>query len=113
MKAYILEMRDDPDAGCEIVFANTAKEAKRQAIGKDFYEMSGEWLELRVRRLKKFDGMERLSKAEIAKECWRDGWWFFESGYPDPDEATDQEFYDWYSATFGDTQNKEQETPNE
>lgn len=100
MKAYILEMKDDSDAGCEIVFADTAKGAKKQAIGMDFYEMSGEWLELRVRRYKHFDGMEKSSKAEIAKEQWRLGWWFHESGYPDPDEATDAEFLDWYKSKF-------------
>lgn len=101
MKAYYLDMKDDPDAGAEIVFANTVKDAKKQAIGKDFYEMSGEWLQLQCRREKKFDGMEKLSKRELAKECWRDGWWFFENDYPDPDEATDQAFYDWYDKTFG------------
>lgn len=101
MKAYRLEMNDDPDAGCEIVFAKTAKEAKRQAIGMDFYEMSGEWLELRVRRDKTFDGMEGLTKAQLAKEQWRDGWWFHEDGYPDVEEATDEEFYKWYDDTFG------------
>lgn len=100
MKAYVLEMKDDSDAGCEIVFANTAKEAKKQAIGKDFYEMSGEWLELRVRRYKHFDGMEKLSNAELAKEQWREGWWFHESGYPDPDETTDEQFIEWHNSKF-------------
>lgn len=101
MKAYILEFRDDPEAGCEIVFANTSKEAKRQAVGMDFYEASGEWLELRVRRYKKFDDMEKSSKAELAKVQWREGWWFHEVGYPDVEEATDEDFYEWYENTYG------------
>ena len=100
MKAYILEMKDDPDEGSEIVFANTAREAKNQAIGKDFYEMSGDWLSLRVRRYKSFDGMEKCTKAEIALKQWQDGWWFHESGYLSPDEWTDEQFLEWYNKTF-------------
>lgn len=103
MKAYYLDMKDDPDAGGEIVFANTVKEAKKQAIGKDFYEMSGEWIYLQCKRAKDYDGMENLSKMELARECWRNGWWFFESDYPDPDEATDADFDKWYTDTFGDS----------
>lgn len=101
MKAYYLDMKDDPDAGAEIVFANTVREAKKQAIGKDFYEESGEWIYLQCKRIKKFDGMETLSKMELVKECWRDGWWFSEGNCPDTDESTDEDFYKWYKNAFG------------
>lgn len=102
MKAYILQMNNDPDAGMLVVFANTAREAKNQAIGQDFYEMSGEWLELRVNRAPQFDGLEGLSNAELALRQWREGWRWYDQHYPDPDEATDKEFLHWYGETFGD-----------
>lgn len=100
MKAYMLSMKSDPDVGCEIVFANTAREAKKQAIGKDFYEMTGDWLDLRVNRYRQFDDMENSSKREMSKQQWRDGWWFFEYGCPPVDESTDEDFYKWYDETF-------------
>lgn len=101
MKAYILGMRSDPDEGNEIVFADTVREAKKQAIGMDFYESSGDWLDLYANRYKKYDDLEHLTRKELALHQWRDGWWWHEPGYPDPDEGTDQDFYKWYDSTFG------------
>lgn len=49
------------------------------------------WLDVQAHRRPAFDGMENLTKAELWKECWRDGWWFHEYDVPDPDEATDAE----------------------
>ncbi|SIS11833.1 hypothetical protein [Williamsia sterculiae] len=101
MKAYKLKMASDPDAGSEIVFATTSREAKKQARGQDFYEMSGDWCDLRVGRAPHYDGMEALSERELRKENWRDGWWFHQYGCPDVDEATDEDFYAWYDSNFG------------
>ena len=101
MKAYCGELRDDPDAGMEIVFANTVKEAKRMIWGRDFTSLAESYLDLIVRRYPAFDGMETLTPKELSKVQWRDGWWFHQSGYPDPDEGTDEDFDKWYDETFG------------
>lgn len=105
MKAYCGQIRDDPDAGMEIIFANTVKEAKRRIWGSDFTSFAESYLDLEVRRYPKYDGMENLSAKELAKEQWRDGWWFHQSGYPDADEAPDEDFYKWYEDTYGKASN--------
>lgn len=98
MKAYCLTIKDFDDAGCEIVFAENAKEAKK-LIGELSYSLE-QYTDLRVNRDKRFDGMEKLTPAELAKEQWRMGWWFHEDGCPDADEATDAQFCEWYERTF-------------
>lgn len=45
--------------------------------------------------------MEKLTLAQLALEQWHDGWRWFDSDYPDPNEATDAEFLKWYESTFG------------
>jgi hypothetical protein len=103
MKAYHLSVKDEDDAGGAIVFANTVKEAKKQVFRHEMLAeaLAGGWLALRANRTRKYDGMENLSEAELAKEQWRDGWKFFDMDYPDPDEATDAEFIAWYKNAFG------------
>jgi hypothetical protein len=99
MKAYYLSVKDNDDAGQEIVFANTAKEAKRLVSG-NIWDNLENYLDLRVNRAKKFDGMENLDSAHLALEQWKWGWQWFDMDFPDPDEATDEEFIKWYEESF-------------
>lgn len=103
MKAYCLSIAGDDDAGCAVVFAETAKEAKKQVFQHEALAdaLQGEWIYLRVHRDKRYDGMEKLSAAELALHQWKDGWRWFDMEYPDPDEATDTEFIEWYNRNFG------------
>lgn len=100
MKAYYLSIKDEEDAGGEIVFANTAKEAKKQAYGSDFAANAESYIYIRVHRDKRYDGMENLSRAALALHQWKDGWRWFDTEYPDPYDATDAEFIEWYNRNF-------------
>src|SRR3954469_2627602 len=103
MKAYYLSIAGDDDAGGAVVFAETAKAAKKQVFNHEALAdaLQGEWIYLRVRRDKRYDGLEKLSAAELALRQWKDGWRWFDTDYPDPYEATDAEFLDWYKDNFG------------
>lgn len=93
MKAYILGIKGDDDAGNEIVFAETAKEARKMvSLTYD------SWIDVYARRCKEFDGMENSTPKEMLYKCWKEGWWFHQS--PLPDEATDEEFDKWYEENF-------------
>lgn len=94
IKAYYLSIKDEDDAGGAIVFAETAKEAKKKVWGHDTLvdALDGGWINLLVHRDKRYDGMEKLDAAHLALEQWHDGWRWFDMDYPDPDEATDEEF---------------------
>lgn len=98
MKAYTLWVEGEDDAGQAIVFDKTAREAKKQVWGNDELAMVLErYTDLRVRRAKRYDGLEKDPNA-LALAQWRDGWiWFDRYDMPDPDTATDQEFLDWYA----------------
>ncbi|MFD4554436.1 hypothetical protein ACFWP5_08910 [Streptomyces sp. NPDC058469] len=102
MKAYLLSVKDEDDAGQAVVFANTAKEAKKQVFAHDSLveALEGGWIDLRVHRSKRYDGMEKLSAAELALHQWPDGWQWFDMDFPYPDESTDAEFIEWYNDTF-------------
>lgn len=102
MKAYSLSIKDNDDAGCAIVFANTAREAKKQVWSHDTLvdALEGGWIALQVHRNKYYDGMEKLDAAHLALAQWKDGWVWFDVNYPDPDEATDTEFLKWYTDNF-------------
>lgn len=102
MKAYKLSIKDEDDAGAAIVFANTVKEAKKQVYSFDMLNdaLEGGWIALQAHRAEHYDGMENLDAAHLALEQWHDGWVWFDVDNPDPDEATDQEFLDWYERTF-------------
>lgn len=99
-KAYYLSIKDDDDQGQVVVFANTAREAKKLIAGADL--MWDEYIDIRVHRAKAYDGMEHLSPADLAKEQWRNGWRWFDIEYPDEETATDEEFYAWYNSVLGD-----------
>ena len=102
MKAYYLSIKDDDDAGCAIVFANTAKEAKKQVYAHDMLvdSLEGGWTSLRANRARSYDDLENLSEAELSLAQWKDGWRWFDMDYPDPDTATDKEFLEWYNDNF-------------
>ena len=103
MKAYYLSVKDEDDAGGAIVFANTAKEAKKQVWSHDTLVdvLEGGWITLQAHRDKHYDGMESLDAAHLALEQWHMGWRWFDMDYPDPDKATDAEFIKWYEGIFG------------
>lgn len=100
MKAYYAYLRNDDDAGGEIIFANTVQEARTKAWGMDFTAFADSFIELAARRDKRYDGMEKLPAAELALHQWHDGWRWFDMDYPDPDTATDAEFIEWYNNNF-------------
>lgn len=102
MKAYRLWIDGQEEAGTPIVFATTAKEAKKQVFDHEGLvdALEGGWIDLRVNRDKCYDGMDNLSPAEFAKHQWRDGWQWFDTDYPDPENATDEEFIEWYNALY-------------
>lgn len=99
-RAYLLSIRDDPDEGSELVFDLTAKKARSQIFGTDMQWEN--WIDVAAHRAKQWDYLENANQRERYKEFWREGWWFHQSGYPDADEGTDEEFYEWYDSTFGD-----------
>lgn len=99
MKAYYLSIKDEVDAGQQVVFGNTAKEAKRK-VGEPLTDSLENYLDLRVHRARQYDDMENLSPAELACKQWRDGWIWFDMDFPDVDEATDEEFVEWYKGNF-------------
>lgn len=98
MKAYCLFIRDNDDAGQEIVFADTPSGAKKQ-VG-DLSDSLEQYIDLGARRAKQFDGMENLTPAQLGCKQWRDGWQWFDMDAPDPDTATDKEFIEWYESNF-------------
>lgn len=98
MKAYHVSIRNDEDQGGGIVFADTAQEARKHYGRFDLDPES--WLDVQAHRDKRYDGLEKLSDAELALCQWHDGWRWFFLDYPDPDEATDAEFLKWYENTF-------------
>lgn len=96
MKAYMLGLYSDDDQGNEIVFAKTAKEAKKYNRDLD----PDSYIDLFAKRAPEFDGMENMSIKELMKEQWREGWWFHQDGCPSNDESDDEVFYKWYDETF-------------
>lgn len=100
-KAYYVSIVDEDEAGGEVIFAKTAQQAKAMAYGREFTANLESYIYLRARRDKRYDGLENLSGAELALLQWRDGWRWFDMDYPDPDEATDNEFLKWYKDVFG------------
>lgn len=97
MKAWRVEIRDDPDQGTLVVFADTRNEA-RSMTGDLMFDR---WIDISATRFPQMDGKESLDKAHLTLELWRDhGWRWWDIEYPDQDEATDEEFLQWYAETF-------------
>lgn len=100
MKAYLIGLNSNPDAGNEIVFAKNVKEAKKNAYNLSFTDEAENYIDIYVKRYPTFDDMENLSGKEFTRKKWREGWWFFQDGYPDWDGSTDEDFDRWYKNTF-------------
>lgn len=99
MKAWCVEIRDDPDEGQVVVFADTRNEARAKASSHDL--MYDSWIDVTATRFRAMDDKERLDQAHLMLELWRDhGWRWWDFNYPDQDEATDEEFLKWYEETF-------------
>lgn len=99
MKAWYLDIKDDPDQGAFVVFADTRNEARKQADQHDL--MYDSWLDIQATRFKSMDNKEDLDDAHLILELWRDhGWRWWDIEYPDQDEATDEEFLKWYKENF-------------
>ncbi|WP_321388979.1 hypothetical protein [uncultured Enterococcus sp.] len=96
MKAYIVGVTSDPDSGEEIVFANTAKEARQKADCMDLTDYAESWIDIFAKRYPAFDDMENSSEDEIALKKFREGWnWFDRLNQPEEETTTDDEFFDW------------------
>ncbi|XRJ96610.1 hypothetical protein ACPBEI_11470 [Latilactobacillus sakei] len=94
MKAYIAEVESSPDQGNIVIFAKTAKLAKKQALDSELEPDN--YIDLRVIRYSSFDDCEGLTDIQMTIKQWRDGWWFHAySILPDPDKTTDKEFIEW------------------
>jgi len=99
MKAYVLSVHGDDDQGQASVFSDTAKEAKKKFWSTDLEADS--YIDIRVKRAPYLDHMENLSEIEIELVKWRNGWHWFDYATPQPDETTDEEFYEWHKDNFG------------
>ncbi|WP_048728755.1 hypothetical protein [Carnobacterium sp. 1290_CSPC] len=70
MKAYVLGLYSNEDAGNELVFANTVKEAK----GKNTELDPESYIDLYAHREKAFDGMENTPEEVILEKMKAEGW---------------------------------------
>lgn len=99
MKAWTVEITDDPDQGMFVVFADTRNEARGQASSHDLIYDS--WIQVHAKRFRSMDNKEDLDEAHLLLELWRDhGWRWWDIDYPDQDESTDEEFIKWYEKSF-------------
>lgn len=96
MKAYSLGLYSNDDAGNEVVFAETAKEAKGKVLNLE----PDSFIDLYAHRAPEFDGMENYTHKELMKEKWRNNWWFDIGTPPDREDETDAEFYEWYENMY-------------
>ena len=99
MKAYYIDIKDDPDQGAHVVWDTTVRNARKRVDESDLYYES--WLDVQCRRYPVFDGMEKLTKRELALEQWHNGWWFDSDEPSDDGEHTDEEFLAWYDKRHG------------
>lgn len=101
MKAYLAGLYSDPDVGNDIVFAENSKEAMKLAQYLDCTDTKESYVDVYAKRAPEFDGMENASEKELNLKMWREGWYFFVGEYPEPDEATDEEFYELWDYYMG------------
>ena len=103
MKAYIGGLYSTEDYGNAVVFAENSKEAKKVFIGHRYgiADYAESYIDIYVRRAPGFDGMERYSDAELMCEQWKQCWRFDYQDMPDCENATDEDFFEWYKKEFG------------
>lgn len=96
MKAYYIDIKDDPDQGGHIVWDTSVKNAKKRVNESDLQYDS--YIDVQCRRYKAFDGLEHLTKEQLALKQWQEGWWFDsdEPMFDDYEENTDEDFLKWY-----------------
>ncbi len=98
MKAYKLSIKDDPDQGEVIVFAQTAREAKNNWTQ---YLDADNFLDKLVHRAPEFDGMENASDMEMMTKQWQEGWrWYDCYDVPDVEEDTVEDFQAWFRKEY-------------
>lgn len=98
MKAYKLSIKDNPDQGEVIVFAQTAREAKNNWTQ---YLDADNFLDKLVRRSPEFDGMENASDMEMMTKQWQEGWrWYDCYDVPDVEEDTVEDFQAWFRKEY-------------
>lgn len=98
MKAYKLSIKDDPDQGEVIVFAQTAREAKNNWTQ---YLDADNFLDKLVHRAPEFDGMENASDMELMTKQWLEGWrWYDCYDVPDVEEDTVEDFQAWFRKEY-------------
>lgn len=99
MKAYILSVKNDDDQGQQIVFAKTAREAKKNW---HWYLDADSFLDKLVHRAPQFDDMENATELELMTKQWQEGWrWFDNYDVPDVETATVEEFQEWCKKEYG------------
>lgn len=96
MKAYYLWIKDDEDQGGHIVWDETYRKAKVRVNESDLYYDS--YIDVMCKRYPDFDGLEGLSKRDLALKQWQMGWWFDsdEPTFDEYEENTDADFLAWY-----------------
>lgn len=98
MKAYKLSIKDDPDQGEVIVFAQTARKAKNNWTQ---YLDADSFLNKLVHRAPEFDGMEDASDMELMTKQWLEGWrWYDCYDVPDVEEDTVEDFQAWFRKEY-------------
>lgn len=98
MKAYKLSIKDDPDQGEVIVFAQTAREAKNNWTQ---YLDADSFLNKLVHRAPEFDSMEDASDMELMTKQWLEGWrWYDCYDVPDVEEDTVEDFQAWFRKEY-------------
>ena len=98
MKAYKLSVKDDPDQGEVIVFAQTARKAKNNWTQ---YLDADSFLNKLVHRAPEFDGMEDASDMELMTKQWLEGWrWYDCYDVPDVEEDTIEDFQAWFRKEY-------------
>lgn len=75
MKAYKVYNTENYEGYQDIVFAESAKEAKKRWRTLDSCE-DAEYINIRVNRLPFLDGMEKRTMKEIMYVAILNGWWY-------------------------------------
>ncbi|TNU78269.1 hypothetical protein [Lactococcus lactis] len=98
MKAYKLSVKDDPDQGEVIVFAQTSREAKKNWT---HYLDADTFIDELVHRAPEFDGMENATELELITKQWQEGWrWLDYPSVPDVETSTVEDFQAWCKKEF-------------
>lgn len=98
MKAYIVWIDYNDDAGNEIVFAKNTKEALKMARNSELAENADRFIDIRVKRYPVFDDKDNLTHRDFTRLKISEGWRY--EGEDINEDSTDEEFYWWYKSYF-------------